>query len=79
MYKYSFDYLTALYRKNNFGQPCMWSINKLDDTHYEIKHGIIDKKISRSIYKSKININKEINTKINDKRKTGYKYLNDDK
>lgn len=77
MYKYNFDYLTALYRKNNFGQPCMWSINKLDGTHYEIKHGIIDKKISRSIYKSKININKEINTKINDKRKTGYKYLNE--
>ena len=75
--KFNFDYKQALYRKNNFGQPCVWIAYKIDINHYAIEHGIVGKNLTKSIHNIKTNVDKELNSKFKDKRKYGYKYLNE--
>ncbi|WP_291625639.1 hypothetical protein [Clostridium sp.] len=75
--KFNFDYKQALYRKNNFGQPCVWIAYKIDTNHYAIEHGIVGKNLTKSIHNVKTNVDKELNSKFKDKRKYAYKYLNE--
>lgn len=73
------DYKNCLYRRNNYGEPCLWGI-RIDYVHnqFEVCHGIVDKKITHEyIVPVQKNIDKERISKIDAKRKTGYKYLNE--
>lgn len=73
------NYQTALYRKNNFNQPCFWEINIYDTITQKlvIRHGIIGKKTIVDIIKTNRNPNDEIISRIKAKRKTGYKFLSE--
>lgn len=78
MYKIN-NYTTALYRRNNFGQPCFWEIYPYLPELNKIKivHGIIGKKVIEDIITTNRGINDEIITRIKEKRKTGYKFLSE--
>lgn len=69
------NYLNALYRKNNYGQPCFWEINKVNARTYKIEYGIIGKSIITEFGNVNNKVDEAIQSKINAKRKTGYKYL----
>lgn len=65
-----------LYRKNNHGEPCYWCIRKNSNTTIEVQHGIIlAKAITENFLVTMKNIDTEIQSRINKKRKEGYKYL----
>lgn len=72
---YIFDYTKALYRRNNFGQPCVWAVMPISIRTYAVYHGILGKTISNKIIHTHRDAIDEMTTKIKDKRKTGYKYL----
>lgn len=73
-----FNYTEALYRKNNFGQPCVW-FAEVTTTPLTIKvyHGIIDKTITTELINTLRSPKDEIQSRINAKRKAGYKYLSE--
>lgn len=73
------NYKEALYRKNNFGQPCFWEIEIYDlaTNRLKIRHGIIGKKTIKEIIRTNRNPYDERISRINAKRKIGYKYLNE--
>lgn len=74
--KLPFDYKQGLYRKNNYGEPCYWCITNTDDPiYYKIYYGILGKNQIIQIIKCKNNT--EYNRKIENKRKVGYKFLNE--
>ena len=65
-----------LYRKNNHGEPCYWCIRKNSNTSIEVQHGIISgRPIAETFLVTMKNIDTEIQSRINKKRKEGYKYL----
>ena len=65
-----------LYRKNNHGEPCYWCIRKNSNTSIEVQHGIISgRPIVETFLVTMKNIDTEIQSRINKKRKEGYKYL----
>lgn len=65
-----------LYRKNNHGEPCYWCIRKNSNTSIEVQHGIISgRTIVETFLVTMKNIDTEIQSRINKKRKEGYKYL----
>lgn len=65
-----------LYRKNNHGEPCYWCIRKNSNTTIEVQHGIVlAKAITENFLVTMKNIDTEIQSRINKKRKEGYKYL----
>lgn len=65
-----------LYRKNNHGEPCYWCIRKNSNTTIEVQHGIVlARAITESFLVTMKNIDTEIQSRINKKRKEGYKYL----
>lgn len=74
--KLPFDYKQGLYRKNNYGEPCYWWITPTTNpNYYKIYYGILGKNQITQVVKCK---NKtEYNRKIEDKRKVGYKFLNE--
>ena len=72
-----FNYLNCLYRKNNHGQPCMWYAEEAGINSYRIYHGIVGKQISTSFHNTHRLAKDEIKSKINAKRKEGYKFLNE--
>lgn len=72
-----FNYKEALYRRNNKGQPCFWIAVKYDIHSILISHGIVGKNTIEEIVPTNRDVNVEIQSKINDKRKTGYKYLSE--
>lgn len=72
-----FNYLNCLYRKNNHGQPCMWYAEEAGINSYKIHHGIVGKQISTSFHNTHRLAKDEIKSKINAKRKEGYKFLNE--
>lgn len=74
---YPFSYTLALYRRNNFGQPCVWYAKEIDFSTIEIIHGIIGKTITKEIVKTNRIPKDEIKSRVNTKRKAGYKYLNE--
>ena len=71
-----FNYINALYRKNNFGQPCVWYADfTTEPSTIKVYHGILGKTITiESIYTLR-STKDEIQSRINAKRKAGYKYL----
>lgn len=71
------NYLNALYRRNNFGQPCVWYAEAISNDTYIIKHGIIGKTITQQYIHTHRDSKDEIESKIKDKRKSGYKFLSE--
>ena len=55
-----FDYKLGLYRRNNFGQPCVWYARPLNHEYIEIFHGIVGKTINRDIACTNISVNAEV-------------------
>ena len=70
-----FDYNKGLYRRNNFGQPCVWYARPLDYNSIEVFHGIIGKTITKDIIYISREPREEITSRINAKLKVGYKNL----
>lgn len=72
-----FNYKLGYYRRNNFGQPCVWYARPFDNDSIIVYHGIVGKTVTSEI----IHINRkpadEIKSRINAKRKTGYKLLSE--
>ena len=65
-----------LYRKNNKGIPCFWAIRQTELNHIDIKHGIVlGTVINESFMCTMKKITDEVQSRINKKRKEGYKYL----
>lgn len=71
------NYLLALYRRNNYGQPCVWFAKSADLNTIEIFHGIVGKTITHEIIKTNRKPQDEVKSRITAKRKSGYKYLNE--
>lgn len=74
---YPFIYTLALYRRNNFGQPCVWYAAPFDHSSIEVFHGIVGKTITREIIKTTRDPEDEVKSRVNTKRKAGYKYLSE--
>lgn len=74
---YPFNYLTALYRRNNYGQICVWEATKKNMQTVHIKHGIIGKTITDEFITTKRRVEDEISSRIKVKIKTGYRALAD--
>lgn len=72
-----YPYLEALYRKNNFGQPCVWFARVNNSNSVEVIHGIVGKTITYEIINTNRSPYDEVKSRINAKRKVGYKYLNE--
>lgn len=79
-------YTKALYRRNNQGKPCIWyafeptNNNDIYFDSYLVLYGVIganNKIIGTSIKRTQKTIKGEIQSKINEKRKKGYKYLSE--
>ena len=70
-----FNYINALYRKNNHGQPCVWYAEKNEPTQYTIYHGIVGKTINSIKVHTNRKADDEIKSKFTTKQKEGYKYL----
>lgn len=75
--KYIFDYKRALYRRNNFGEPCVWDCEIIDNHTLHIFHGIVGKSITvENVFTNRLAKDEQM-SRIRDKRKTGYKHLNE--
>lgn len=66
-----------LYKRNANGKPIVWEGNQIDNKTYKVKYGIVGGKLHTEIkHDTKVNVN-ELNSLIKDKRKQGYKALED--
>lgn len=74
---FPFDYIHAIYRKNNFGQPCVWHAEPYAKNQIIIYHGILGKTITEDIIYTERNLGEEIESRYKAKRKTGYKHLSE--
>lgn len=74
---YPFSYQLALYRRNNFGQPCVWYAERFDDYCIKVYHGIVGKTITFDFITTNRDVDAEIKSKVNAKRKAGYKLLSE--
>lgn len=73
-----FNYINALYRKNNFGQPCVWYADfTTEPSTIKVYHGILGKIITTELIYTLRSTKDEIQSRINAKRKAGYKYLSE--
>lgn len=73
-----FDYIKALYRRDNNGNPCVWYAEPIDKSGwYNVYYGIIGKTIRTTTITTSRNPIDEIKSKFNEKRKQGYKFLFD--
>lgn len=70
-----FNYKEALYRRNNLGRPYVWFVESYSDNEIIVYHGIVNKTIITERYNTNRNVINELNTRINAKRKVGYKYI----
>lgn len=70
-----FNYNFGLYRRNNFGQPCVWYATPFDHASIEVFHGILGKTITREIIATKREPRAEVDSRIKAKEKVGYKHL----
>lgn len=68
-----------LYRKNNAGQPCFWRVraNERDGNSVIVSYGILGKTVTEEMFHTHRKVADEIKSRINTKRKTGYKYLSE--
>lgn len=70
--------MNRLYRRNVNGKPCVWyaePINSVVDNKYLVYYGIVGKPLHCEEIHCSRNVKDEIKTKYNEKRKQGYKYL----
>ena len=73
-----FNYLEALYRRNNFNEPCVWYAKPSTNyTQIEIFHGTLGKKITIETINITRSAESEIQSRIDAKRKAGYKFLSE--
>lgn len=70
-----FNYNFGLYRRNNFGEPCVWYAAPFDDNSIEVYHGIVGKTINRDIIVVGRTPRDEISSRIKAKEKIGYKRI----
>ena len=73
----NFNYIKALYRRNNYNEPCFWIAYPLDSGTIRIEHGIVNKNLIGYNVNTNRNINDEINSRYLAKRKAGYKLLSE--
>ncbi len=73
----NFNYIKALYRRNNYNEPCFWLAYPLDSGTIRIEHGIVNKNLIGFNIITDRNINDEINSRYLAKRKAGYKLLSE--
>lgn len=68
----------AFYRRNNQGQPCVWTIEELTVNTIHITYGILGKTITKeTIHTTPRSGTDEAKTRINTKRKNGYLQLHE--
>lgn len=72
-----FNYNFGLYRRNNFGQPCVWYTHPFDHASIEVYHGIVGKTITHDIIHTRRKPEDEVKSRIAAKRKVGYKLLSE--
>lgn len=73
-----FNYLEALYRRNNFNEPCVWYARpSANHMQIEIFHGTLGKKITVETINITRSAESEIQSRIDAKRKAGYKFLSE--
>lgn len=78
MYELEFDYIKALYRRNNNDEPCVWcAVNEYFSNCYTIYYGILGKTIIKGNCFTSRNVDEAIKSDINSKRKKGYKYISE--
>lgn len=68
--------METLYRRNNAGQPCFWTA-KSTSTYIVITHGILGKNPITEHITTNRDHTSEILSRVNEKRKRGYKYLSE--
>lgn len=73
------DIMTALYRRNNYNQPCIWFCkpDNVFPSQVVVYHGIVGKNIIEERFCTNRELLDECKSRINAKRKQGYKYLNE--
>ena len=64
-----FNYNFGLYRRNNFGQPCVWYAAPFSHSSIEVFHGILGKTITREIIATKREPKAEVASRIKAKEK----------
>lgn len=74
---FEFDYKSSLYRRNNYGEPTVWFTTPYDINSIIVYHGIIGKTIASSIIRTTRDTIAECDSRINAKRKQGYKFLSE--
>lgn len=72
-----FNYISALYRKDNNGNINVWQAESLDLTSIKIYHGRLNGNLIQEIIKTHRHTEDEIKSRRNEKRKAGYKYLSE--
>lgn len=77
--KYPFNYIEALYRKDNNGNITVWACkcDTLNPTAIHVYHGRLDGHIIHEYFVTNRISFEEKQSRYNAKRKTGYKYLNE--
>ena len=68
------NFKEALFRRNSSGEPYVWYCSKVNEYTIKIQRGVVGGKIVTEYFKTKRNVDSEINSRINAKLKTGYKY-----
>jgi len=73
------ELMTALYRRNNYGQSCIWFCKPDDSFPFQVVvyHGIVGKTIREERFCTDRVLEDECKSRTNAKRKQGYKYLNE--
>ena len=73
------ELISSLYRRNNYGQPCIWFCKPDDDFPFQVVvyHGIVGKTIIEERFSTDRVLEDECKSRINAKRKQGYKYLSE--
>lgn len=74
---FNFNYQLAYYRRNNFGQPCVWFATPFGNDSIIVYHGIVGKTITNEIIHIARKPKDEVKSRINAKRKIGYKLLSE--
>lgn len=72
-----FDYTKALYRKDNYGNPCVWFAKSFDDSRVTVFHGILGKSLVTETFSTMRLPEEDVRSRFDAKRKSGYKYLSE--
>lgn len=77
MSAFPLDYLSALYRKDNNGNITVWQASVNDVCTIKVVHGRIDGNQVTEFIKTHRKPIDEVQSRINEKRKVGYKFLSE--